>query len=421
MKSKLILCGLLCVASSFCSGQYLETTIPTDNGAMSALLWNPTSNKLYCADLENGRILIVDGATNEILRSIPVAFDPVALAWNSRDNKVYCISDDMYWAYVIDGAGDTIIKQFNVSPCTQTIVYCEEENKVYLEGGTYEVVTVADAHRDTAIGLIPMSGLCHCAVWNPLTNLVFGILCNGDSVVTIDCVEDKIVRSTHVPEMPYLGCLNPVNGFVYIGCCNMVVALPPAGESVAAEVSVPSWPAALCAVPCPNKVYCAAGDICAINCDTHTPVWIRPGGTTSGVLCDTIAGKVYCSNSRLASVFIVDGWADTVMKSVSVGGHPSVMAWNSTNRRVYVAGCEGQTIGVIKEETGIEERPGPEVGGLPPEATVVRSLPAGSVVFDAMGRRVVDPKPGVYFVRAEPSAVGREPSAVIVRKVVVQR
>jgi len=46
-----------------------------------------------------------------------------------------------------------------------------------------------------------------------------------------------------------------------------------------------------------------------------------------------------------------------------------------------------------------------------------RRLPAGAVAFDATGRRVLDAKPGVFFVRAvsgKVSAVGRH-------KVVIQR
>jgi photosystem II stability/assembly factor-like uncharacterized protein len=46
--------------------------------------------------------------------------------------------------------------------------------------------------------------------------------------------------------------------------------------------------------------------------------------------------------------------------------------------------------------------------------TVIRNLPAGAVAFDAMGRRVLNPKPGIYFVRFEPSAV-------VVRKVLVMQ
>jgi hypothetical protein len=44
---------------------------------------------------------------------------------------------------------------------------------------------------------------------------------------------------------------------------------------------------------------------------------------------------------------------------------------------------------------------------------------ASSVLFDAMGRRVADPRSGIYFVRSEPSAESRGPSAVT--KVVITR
>ena len=53
--------------------------------------------------------------------------------------------------------------------------------------------------------------------------------------------------------------------------------------------------------------------------------------------------------------------------------------------------------------------------------TVLRGLPPGATVFDASGRRVTNPKSGIFFVRTEPSAVSCQPSAVTVRKVILQR
>ncbi len=69
---------------------------------------------------------------------------------------------------------------------------------------------------------------------------------------------------------------------------------------------------------------------------------------------------------------------------------------------------------------GVEDRQPPTAYGSRPTATVIRGLPVGAAVFDAMGRRVVNAKAGVYFVRSEPSAVSRQPSAVTVRKVILQ-
>ena len=55
----------------------------------------------------------------------------------------------------------------------------------------------------------------------------------------------------------------------------------------------------------------------------------------------------------------------------------------------------------------VEESPAPRASNPKPQATVLRHLPAGAVVFDAMGRRVAAPKSGVFFL-----AVGGERPAV---------
>ena len=74
-------------------------------------------------------------------------------------------------------------------------------------------------------------------------------------------------------------------------------------------------------------------------------------------------------------------------------------------------GADEYTVGGVTEGWRDE-------GGRMKEATVLRSLPAGAVAFDAMGRRVTNPRAGIYFV-FEPQASSHKPQAV--RKVVVQR
>ena len=60
---------------------------------------------------------------------------------------------------------------------------------------------------------------------------------------------------------------------------------------------------------------------------------------------------------------------------------------------------------------GVAEQP-PRRLEARPFATVVRRLPSDVVAFDAMGRRVLHPKPGIYFVREEPQASSYKPQAV---------
>jgi hypothetical protein len=81
---------------------------------------------------------------------------------------------------------------------------------------------------------------------------------------------------------------------------------------------------------------------------------------------------------------------------------------------------EGVFLACGVDVVGVEDNHKPQAPSRKLAATVVRNLPAGAVAFDATGRRVLNPKSGVYFVQ-ERSAAGGKPSAVCVRKVVIQR
>jgi len=71
-----------------------------------------------------------------------------------------------------------------------------------------------------------------------------------------------------------------------------------------------------------------------------------------------------------------------------------------------------------RDVVGVGDTPELQVLGRKLASTVVRGLPQGAVAFDAMGRRVVNPRSGVYFVRNEGRGVG---DVSRTRKVVVQR
>jgi len=68
---------------------------------------------------------------------------------------------------------------------------------------------------------------------------------------------------------------------------------------------------------------------------------------------------------------------------------------------------------------GVAESPHMQAPSRKLAATVIRSLPPVVVVFDAMGRRVVSARPGVYFVGEGSGARGQGSGPM--RKVILQR
>jgi hypothetical protein len=85
---------------------------------------------------------------------------------------------------------------------------------------------------------------------------------------------------------------------------------------------------------------------------------------------------------------------------------------------VYSAGANGLLV-VQHYESGVEESFSPQITSRKLLPTVIRALPRGSVAFDAMGRRVVSPRSGVYFVREAQAQAQAQAQAT--RKVVLQR
>jgi YVTN family beta-propeller protein len=185
------------------------------------------------------------------------------------------------------------------------------------------------------------------------------------------------------------------------------------------------YTSALCYNPRNNKVYCAnAGidNVTVVDGATDSVITTVHVGSDPEALCyNPTNNKVYCANDYSDNVTVIDGAGNQVLRTIGVGDGPIAFCHNSQQNRVYVANLSSSSISVLRDSGGgIEETPNVEVRTTN-AATVVRGLPPGAVAFDAMGRRVTSAKAGVYFVRAEPSAVSREPSAVTVRKVIIQR
>jgi hypothetical protein len=96
------------------------------------------------------------------------------------------------------------------------------------------------------------------------------------------------------------------------------------------------------------------------------------------------------------------GWAN----GVTVSGGYAYVAYGDRGLQIF------QYYGV-----GVEENPVPQASSRKPAATVIRTLKQGAVAFDAMGKRALTPRAGIYFVREGQS----QAQAQAVRKLVVTK
>ncbi len=381
----------LIVAALSAHGQYLETTIPVGD-TPTYVLWNPASNKVYCANTQDHNVTIIDGETNQVIAVVEVGEYPFRLAWNSRENKVYCVCSEDNKVAVIDGVGDTLLRMPRVRDWPYSMAYSATTNKLYVACDDNDRVAVLDAGPDTIIKHIDIRGAGRL-LWHPVSDRVFCYTnADADTIKVIDCVTDEIVVRMPLSTAGYpLGdwCWNPVSNLVYLPSRYVIYVLTPEGDSVVAEV--PVYASQLCAAPFPNKLY-ALGDgwVHVIDGATHVvSESLRVGGFE--LLCDTVKGKAYCVDLHQEKVHILDACADTLIDSIPLGRYPLGLCWNRTNSRVYIADCMDDVVYVIRDTTsGIAEEP-ERAKPTYPAATLTRGrlrVAEQGRLYDTGGRQV---------------------------------
>jgi hypothetical protein len=182
--------------------------------------------------------------------------------------------------------------------------------------------------------------------------------------------------------------------------------------------------------------------------DPTTPIEVGRCGTSGEANCVAVSG---------GHAYVAASYSGLRVDSVADPARPGEAGHYSTGRKAngvtvvgdyaYVA-CGDAGLQILQfYGLGVEETPNAEVRTANPMPTIVRgvlvldelgtrselpernSVMSRAALLDASGRKVMDLRtgvndvthlaPGIYFVRSEPSAVGRQPSAVI--KVVIAR
>ena len=118
----------------------------------------------------------------------------------------------------------------------------------------------------------------------------------------------------------------------------------------------------------------------------------------------------------------IGGYVDKAGYVVPVGGSVAVDLWVVLDESMYaqrlvirdsIMDSMPTDSSVVTWRLGprpgsVEEGHGRQVAStvLPP--TVLHHLPTGAIAFDPMGRRVLQPQPGIYFLRTEAAAAPRK-------------
>jgi YVTN family beta-propeller protein len=360
-------------------------------------LWlDPSLNRLFCLDEDEGQVIDFDCASGHVRARIPVPWAYVGFAGNPQDHLVYCTDPDDDTIYVVNCtadsvqahvvlpnsdlhdlclnpgknciyvadylSGDVSVIDAATSRITATVstdhrVYglaCNPaNNKVYCAQSGAGTVTVFSGQTNQVLARVPVGAGPRYLVCNSANNRVYCANYSGNSVTVIDSDSDQVLATIPVRKRPYAICCNPVQNKVYTANYNdsSVSVIDCAHNSVIARVRVGRNPVALVYDPTGNKVYCASekrDTVYAISGATDSVVAVvHVGHTPAALAYSTGFDKVYCASRADNSVTVIDAETDRVLATVPVGTDPRHLFCDSVSGLVYCSNRGSDNVTVI--------------------------------------------------------------------------
>ena len=201
--------------------------------------YNPTDNKIYCGVSHlnifyvphAGSVQIINPATDSVIASVLVNYNPTAFAYNPQDNKIYCANSYGVSKVVtiIDGQGDSAVATVGVGDAPSALAYNSANNKIYCANSGSNSVTIMDGEGDSMMAKVEVGDFPLALVYNPQNNKIYCANLGSDNVTVIDGASDTVITTLGVGDAPRALAYNSANNKIYCGGASIsVIACSPA-------------------------------------------------------------------------------------------------------------------------------------------------------------------------------------------------
>lgn len=242
---------------------------------------NPITNRAYIADDFGNRVLIVDTVTNSFAGSIVVGSQPRRLALNSVTNRIYVpVADDPVTSHiaVIDGSTNTIVASIplaNPSHFPFKLAVNETTNRVYvtsLQGS----ITVVDGANNSINATIAGGSLPFGVAVNPVTDRIYVGNLGDQNLSVLRGSTNAIEANIFIGLLSNVVAANRVTGRVYAASTGNLLSVvdgrltSPTYNTVLSSVGSFSGSTDVAVNPNTNFIYLMSGSLLKIFDDPIT-------------------------------------------------------------------------------------------------------------------------------------------------------
>jgi YVTN family beta-propeller protein len=300
-----------------------------NSGSLYGIAANHITNKIYAPHTGNGTVAVIDGDSNELIKTIDLGIGTSSLdgvAVNTATNKIYVANsgNPTSLLFVINGTNDAVVKSIPVGTYAIGVAIDTSLNRIYVASNGDNSVSVIDGQTDEKISTIyiPIGPRFVSANENDHKVYVTGLdsskvaVFNGSSsdpdwnMSMIDVAGKATAAGGAV-------MVNPVTDKVYVSSVSGIVVINSSSNKIVHTIDLEGFNAAFqyAVNPVANEVY-------------------------AGI-----------SNTSPAKLLVIDGTSDIIKKKITVGNSLFGIATNPRTGSVYAVDSYAAKVYVVNKTT----------------------------------------------------------------------
>lgn len=189
-------------------------------GMPSSLYVNASANKIYVSCINssnpaNGAVSVINGASNQVEKTITGLARPMGICCNSAKNTGYvaCSNDAKVLAF--NGTTGTATGWIAVGNKPSGVCLDVSANRIYVANEDDDTVSVINGDDNSIIKTVQVGDKPLDICFNPNTNQVY-VANGGCTVSVIDAADNEVINTITMDTNPMGIGVNPATGNVYV-------------------------------------------------------------------------------------------------------------------------------------------------------------------------------------------------------------
>ncbi|HEV2518994.1 MAG TPA: hypothetical protein VGX00_00020 [Thermoplasmata archaeon] len=343
----------------------IGNVVPENGDAPIGLAFDAGAGRLYVAT-GGGAIVVMSGATEQVINVIPTGSGLFGIAFDSRDGKIFASHRGHSNVTIVDAATGKVSGSIQVGVAPAGIFYDPVNGQLYVMDSGASQISVVDGSRDVVVATVNVGIHPYYMTMDSATNRLFVTNSASSNLTVINGSSDRVLASFSVGTNPAGVVFDPVNGDLFVvdsgtgippGLGDVSVLNAISGKTITTiPIGVCPWGAALDEAD--REVYVAdtscstSGEVRSISTTNFSVQTVGYAGQYPIVpLFDGSTGRVYVANEFSDNVSILNGSSGLTIGSIGSGMLPAAVAIDPSDGYAFVSEMGGNRVEVIDAST----------------------------------------------------------------------